>query len=154
MYEGPVDSSKHLNLPYDDVERHYHVIPNITGAMAKSTYVINVINVWRDMTHACDQTCSDCMTSPPCAFSDVRIPCNECNRHFRSGTCFANFKQSMAKTISVCECKRCCATCGLLLKDDRHEFSNEFCANCKQNMDVGHLCYMKPLKDVLTDASD
>jgi len=35
MLEGQVDSSKHLNLVYDDVERHYHVIANLTGAMAK-----------------------------------------------------------------------------------------------------------------------
>jgi len=34
MYEGQVDSFKHLNLLFDDVERHYHVITNLTGAMA------------------------------------------------------------------------------------------------------------------------
>jgi len=34
MYEGQVESSKHINLLYDDVERH-HVITNLTGAMAK-----------------------------------------------------------------------------------------------------------------------
>jgi len=35
MYEGQVDSSKQLNLLYDEVERYYHVITNFTGAMAK-----------------------------------------------------------------------------------------------------------------------
>ena len=35
MYEEQVDSSKHLNRIYDDVERHYHVVTNLTGAMAK-----------------------------------------------------------------------------------------------------------------------
>ena len=35
MYEVKVDSSKHLNLLYDDVESHYHVIANLTGAMSK-----------------------------------------------------------------------------------------------------------------------
>ena len=40
MYEGQVDSSKHLNLLYDDVERYYHVITNLTGAMAKR-YICN-----------------------------------------------------------------------------------------------------------------
>ena len=33
-YERQVDSSKYLNLLYDDVERHYHVVTNLTGAMA------------------------------------------------------------------------------------------------------------------------
>jgi len=35
MYEGQVDSFKHLNILYDDDERYYHVITNLTCAMAK-----------------------------------------------------------------------------------------------------------------------
>jgi len=34
MFEVQIDSSKHLSLLYDDDERHYHVIINLTGAMA------------------------------------------------------------------------------------------------------------------------
>ena len=33
MFEGQVDSAKRLNIMYDEVERHYHVIINLTGAM-------------------------------------------------------------------------------------------------------------------------
>jgi len=35
MFEGPVESAKRNNLLYVDVERHYHAITNLTGAMAK-----------------------------------------------------------------------------------------------------------------------
>ena len=35
MYDGGVPSSKRLNLLYDDVTRHYHVLVNLPGAMAK-----------------------------------------------------------------------------------------------------------------------
>ena len=35
MFEGQVDFPKRINLNYDDVERHYHAIVNITGTMAK-----------------------------------------------------------------------------------------------------------------------
>ena len=38
MFDSRVVSAKCLNLLYDDVERHYHVITNLTGAMA-SRYV-------------------------------------------------------------------------------------------------------------------
>jgi len=38
--------------------------------------------------------------------------------------------------------------------DARHECNKVFCANCKQNRAVGHLCYIKMLKDLLRDASD
>ena len=41
-----------------------------------------------------------------------------------------------------------------IVTDARHECNKVFCANCKQNRDMGNLCYMKPLKDVLPDASD
>jgi len=155
MFEGQVDSSKHLNLLYDEVERYYHVIANLTGAMAKR-YICKACHksCGRDTTHVCDQTCSDCTPSPPCAFFDFRIPCDECNRHFRSRTCFANHKQSTTKKNSVCERKWCCATCLLLVTDARHECKKVFCVNCQQKKDVGHLCYMRPLKNWLPDASD
>ena len=42
----------------------------------------------------------------------------------------------------------------MLVTHDRHECNKVFCANYMQNRDVGHLCYMKPLKDVLPDAGD
>ena len=35
MFEGQVDSSKRLNILYDDVECHYYVIVKLTAAMAK-----------------------------------------------------------------------------------------------------------------------
>jgi len=43
IFEGQVDSPKRINLLYDDVEQHYHVIVNITGSMAKK-YICNVCN--------------------------------------------------------------------------------------------------------------
>jgi len=98
MYEGQVETSKHLDLLYDDDERHYHVIPNLTGAMAKM-YIYNACHKSskRGITHVCDQTCSDCMASRPCTLSDVRIPCEVCIRHFSSRNCFANHKQNTTK---------------------------------------------------------
>ena len=35
MLEGQVDSTKSVNILYDDVERYYHVIAKLTGAMSK-----------------------------------------------------------------------------------------------------------------------
>jgi len=36
----------------------------------------------------------------------------------------------------------------------KHECNKRFCDNCKQNKDVDHLCYMRPLKDALPPAGD
>jgi len=72
MFEGQVDSARRLNIIYDDVERHYHVIASLTGAMARK-YVCKGCNKsgTSDFTHACDQTCSDCMACTSCEFSNV-----------------------------------------------------------------------------------
>ena len=35
MFDGQVQTEKRINLLYDDIARHYHVIVNITRAMAK-----------------------------------------------------------------------------------------------------------------------
>jgi len=35
MFEGQVEFSKRINLLFNDVERYYHVITNLTGAMAR-----------------------------------------------------------------------------------------------------------------------
>ena len=35
MFEGQIDSSKRLNILYDDVECHYYVIVKLTAAIAK-----------------------------------------------------------------------------------------------------------------------
>ena len=34
-FDGQVNSKKRLNLLYDDVDHHYHVIKNVIGAMAR-----------------------------------------------------------------------------------------------------------------------
>ena len=83
MFEGRVESAKRLNLLYDDVERHYHVITNLTDAKV-SRYICKACNksCSRIMSHVCDQTCSDCMVSRPFAFEDIYIPCEKYNRTF------------------------------------------------------------------------
>ena len=35
MFEGRVEATERLNLLYDEVTRHYHVIGDLTAAMAK-----------------------------------------------------------------------------------------------------------------------
>jgi len=96
MFEGQFDSPKRIILLFD-VERHYHVIINLTGGMDRK-YVCKACNkaCRRDVKHVCDQTYSDCMGSTLCAFSHVRYPWAQCNRHFSRRKCFANHKQSTA----------------------------------------------------------
>jgi len=102
MFEGQGECAKRLNLQYVDVERHYHVIAKRIAAMAKKYNCKACHKAFtREITHVCYQTFSDCMASSPCAFSDVRIPCDDCNRHFGIRTCFDKHKQSTSTKKSM-----------------------------------------------------
>jgi hypothetical protein len=82
FFEGRVDAPKRINLLLDYVNRHYHVIKSLTGAMAKQ-YVCEARNRGRKshVTNVCDQICCDCKGSPPCIFAGKRVTCNVCNRN-------------------------------------------------------------------------
>jgi hypothetical protein len=110
MFERQVEPSKRINLLFVDITRHYHV----TGAMEKRHVSKARINGCKnDVTHICDQTCSDCMANRSCITADVRIPCDERNRQFRSRTCLDNHKTQLGDNKNtVCELMRCCETCG------------------------------------------
>ena len=66
MFEGRVEAADRLNLLYDEVTRHYHVIGNLTAAVVRM-YVCKACGkeCRSDVTHTSDQTCSCCMASPP-----------------------------------------------------------------------------------------
>jgi hypothetical protein len=46
MFDGQVETTTQINLLYDDVSRRYHVIRNLTGALAK-----------RFVCKACNKAC-------------------------------------------------------------------------------------------------
>jgi hypothetical protein len=54
VFDGQVEYEKRINLLYDDVSKHYHVIGNLTGAMAQR-YVCRGCNKGcrRGVTHKC-----------------------------------------------------------------------------------------------------
>ena len=104
----------------------------------------------REVKHTCDQTCSCCMACPPCVATSVRIPCADCDRHFRNQTCVANHRRRIGNKKSVCERKRQCGTCGeLVVSGKPHECGKRYCDMCSASREVGNLCYMQPLKNVL-----
>jgi hypothetical protein len=150
MYEGRVDAPKRINLLYDADEKYFHIITRLTGALVKQ-FVCEACGKGcrSDITHKCDQICSDCHQSPPCIAEDTRVPCNDCNRHFRSQKCFENHKtrpQSVKKAEkkSICEKIQLCAICNELNVCDwtvpKHECFKRYCADCRCNRETGHLC--------------
>jgi hypothetical protein len=80
------------------------VITNVTAAMAKR-YVCKGCDKGYDkggdVTHKCDQACSDCMSIAPCIFADDRIPCESYNRTFWSQTSFDRHKTNKLRGKTV-----------------------------------------------------
>jgi hypothetical protein len=115
MFNGHAESEKKINMLYDDVTKHYHVISNLTAALSRK-YVCKGCNrgCARGVTHKCLETCSDCMSVPPCAYAYVRIPREACSRQFRSRACFDKHKTNKLEGKSVCEKKRSCVVCDKL----------------------------------------
>ena len=155
IFDGRIESENRINLLNDDVNQHYHVIVNLTGALAK-TYVCKCCNKGceRDVEHRCQQSCSDCTSIPPCIMSEVRIPCAVCKRTFRSQACYDRHKTNKLRGKTVCAKKRNCAKCGALLTVKKHECFKPYCEYCGENKEVGHLCYMRPLTNILPSSDN
>ena len=137
------------------VSKHYHVINNFTGAMTRR-YVCRGCNrgYKSGVAHKCQETCSDCMSVPPCPWADVRISCESCNRRLKSRACFHKHKTNKLGRKSRCDQKRNCAVCDRFITSKKHECFKPYCKNCDQNKEVGHFCYIKPLKNELTRSDD
>jgi len=49
----------------------------------------------------------------------------------------------------VCEQNKNCVACGSFFTNIKHECNKPYCVNCKQDMEIGHHCYMATLKNEL-----
>jgi len=132
------------------VSKDYLVINNLIGAMTRK-YVCRGCNKGckSAVTHGCQKTCSDCMSVSPCSYDYVRIPCDSCNRQFRSRAYFDKHKTNKLERNSVCDQTRNCAVCHRFITGKKHECFKPYCKNCDQIKEVGHFCYMMPLKNEL-----
>ena len=116
IFEGQVISENRVNLLFDDVTRHYHVVANLTGAMSKQFICKGCSKSCPSVvTHKCSEACWDCLFVPPCISTNVRIPWGSCNRTFRSQACFEKHKTNKLKGKHGCLQKRNCGKCNSLI---------------------------------------
>jgi len=70
MFDGQVDSEKRINLVYDDVQHHFHVINNVTGALSRKYFCKGCNKVYGSgVTHRCQETV--------CQFRHIRTMMSE-----------------------------------------------------------------------------
>ncbi len=89
------------------------------------------------------------MASPPCVSTAIRIHCADGDRHFGNQTCLVNHMRRIGRKKADCKRTRQCGTCvELIFSGESHECGKHFCNVCLANIEIGHLCYMQPLKNV------
>lgn len=130
IFDGQIAKSQRINLLYDD--QHYHGITNLMTAMAKE-YECPACNkgCTRGVQHKCDASCDACSAIPSCKQDNTRIPCDECNGHFRNSTRFENHKRLKVSGKTVCEARRRCRECGNMEGAD-HECNKRYCSQCQK----------------------
>ena len=153
MFHSGRTDKKTLNFLYDDATKYYSVITNVAGCFAQR-YICQGCNKGnkRGKFHNCDATCSDCLAVPPCEYGQVRRPCNDCNRCFRSDTCFENHRTRVISGKTICERKRICNICKALICNN-HEYFKTYCCNCQKHCVSGHKCYMAVLSKSLPSSA-
>ena len=120
---------------------HYDVITSMPGFLSKS-YFCHKCRQAYDLTlsHLCPGMCKSCR-SFNCVVNDP-VECGQCNRWFKSKSCYDRHKEPIGKGRSVCQgvkkcgksmevrqldskkhvCGRKCSTCGVLLNEkDEHK---------------------------------
>ena len=96
--------------------------------------------------HRCEFTCKRCLTKSDnieTRCSGDLIYCEECNRYFAGGACFATH------TPFLCARRKFCVSCNKLLTTQKeireHDCDVDKCKHCHENYDtrVTHKCYMR-----------
>ena len=144
MFSGNSVSSMKLYLLYDAKDKHYNVITNLKGAMAKK-YIGNGCDTLYDHTLKCDKVCPLCTCTPSCTKYQERYFAT-CNRWFLSEKCFQNHETLKVKGRLVCQWRQVCRNCSFTVtSDSKHECFQKFCNYCYKNQPSGHFCHVAPL---------
>lgn len=150
IFEGRSDSPKRIYLYYNEVEKHYDVITNITGALCKMFYCIGCNRGFSSYHHTCTKICPQCYATPPCFHKigdNDRHYCPDCHRYFRNATCLDHHKTNkLNRKKTVCQLIRQCKKCNHREKTN-HQCFHRYCTTCRRVRENEHLCYMSTLKN-------
>ena len=149
MFEGQVESSKTINLLYDDVERHYHVITNLTCAMARKYYV-------KHTTRHVQVTSNTSLTRRVAtAWPILRArypmfanPAPNLTGILKAARVSLTTSGAPQRNTSMWT-KAVLCTCEWVVTHEEREYNQRLCDNCNQNKEIRHLCCMRPMKDAL-----
>ena len=146
------DEKPTINLYYHN--NHFDVITSIPGFLNRSYFCHRCHKCYNNTTdHICPAMCGSCRAFG-CVFEGDGIVCNECDRLFKSQSCYDHHKGPINNGgRSVCEVIRKCEKCGKAMdvrkiKDGGHSCGKK-CSTCGvilESEDIDHQCYIQQLE--------
>ncbi|XP_037906182.1 uncharacterized protein LOC119648487 [Hermetia illucens] len=150
LFRIPVEnqSLKKIYLYYSKLFQHFYVIKSLTAFFNRKYLCSFCDKVMYHRFHKCEMKCTYCLSSPPCAFVEMMVNCQACNRVFRGENCLSKHIQNKVTDKTVCDTFKICTMCSKFLnlekrgKDD-HKCDEFFCQACSRIVPPEHLCYIK-----------
>ena len=146
------DEKPAINLYFH--AKHFDVITSIPGFLNRSYFCHRCHKCYNNTSdHMCPAMCRSCRGFG-CGFEGDGIVCNECDRMFKSQSCYDRHKGPInSGGRSVCEVIRKCEKCGKSMdvskiKDGGH-ICGKKCQTCGVMLeieDVDHQCYIQQLE--------
>ena len=132
--------------------KHFDVITKMPGFLSVCYFCHKCRKTYCKTTdHMCPAMCKSCR-SFDCVFEQW-IDCDECNRKFKSRTCYGRHKEPLPGGRSVCETIRKCEKCGKVTDVRKMKPNGHICGRkCKtcgiilKKGDEEHQCYIQKLE--------
>ena len=129
IYSGP-DQEKRIYLYLHN--NHYDVITKMPGFLARKMYCHFCKKAYdHGEDHLCSSICK-CCRFPDCPVGSW-IHCNDCNRYFKSQTCFDRHKEFTGNAKPICAMLVRCSHCDRIVKQHIEEIPKNIIA-AKQNV--------------------
>ena len=142
-YQINIVSASHNNTiiypskPSDDPEvipiylylyyNQYDVITSMPGFLGKAYYCHKCRrSYYHTLDHICPDMCKSCR-SRDCQEGEGARQCDECNRWFKSKTCYDHHKKPVGKGKSVCEGVKKCERCKKFVQVRQLDFKKHMC---------------------------
>ena len=145
------DEKPAISLYYHN--KHFDVITTLPGFLNKSYFCHSCHKSYNSTAdHVCLAMCGSCRAFG-CVFEGDGILCNECDRMFKSQSCYDHHKEPInSGGRSVCDVVRKCEKCGKAM--DVRQIKNghicgKKCRTCGVMLnpeDIDHKCYIQQLE--------
>ena len=131
-------------------DKHFDVITSMPGFLSRSYFCHRCSKPYSSTSdHLCDTMCGSCR-SFGCVPEGDEVVCAECDRLFKSKSCYDHHKENLIGTRTVCQVIRKCEKCGKAMDVRRlnpnHHICGKKCPTCGvilDQKDDEHKCYIQ-----------